>query len=117
MTAAGEGTENLRLLAEAFRNLKQRFPKDELASLCLRVAALIEGADGELTEPDDFRSWRAVWDAALRTFNAIIAALNESQLPVDEHLDIFGSLRGCSLACDVFLAFAQKLASMHIFGS
>ncbi|KAA6406842.1 MAG: hypothetical protein FRX48_09340 [Lasallia pustulata] len=55
-TAADEGTEHLRLLAEAFRNLKQRSPKGGLASLCLRVAARIEGANGEVTEPDNFRS-------------------------------------------------------------
>ncbi|KAL2008289.1 hypothetical protein VTN00DRAFT_8271 [Thermoascus crustaceus] len=116
-TAADEGTEHLRLLTEAFRNLKQRSPKGGLSSLCLRVAARIEGADGELTEPDSFGSWRTVWDAALRTFNVTMAALNESQLTVGEHLDIFGSLKGCTLACDAFLAFAQKFASMHIFGS
>jgi hypothetical protein len=46
-----------------------------------------------------------------------MAALNESQLPVDEHLDVFGRLRGCSLVCDAFLAFAQKFALMHVFGS
>jgi len=35
----------------------------------------MEGADGELTELDDFRSRRAVWDAALRIFNVTMAAL------------------------------------------
>lgn len=115
-----EGAEHLRLLTEAFCNLKQYSPKAGLSSLCLRVAARIEGADGKLIEPDSFRSWKTVWDAALRTFNVTMAALNASQLPVGEHLDIFGSLRGCSLGCDAFLAFAQNLkfaASMHIFGS
>lgn len=115
--AADEGTEHVRLLAKAFRNLKQRSKKGGLGSLCLRVAARMEGADGELIEPDNFRSWRAVWDVALRTFKVTMAALNESQLPVDEHLNIFGSLRGCSLACDAFLAFAQQFTSMHVFGS
>jgi hypothetical protein len=116
-TAADEGTEHRRLLAKAFHNLKQCSPTGGLVSLCLRVAARIEGADRELTEPDDFRSWRAVWDTALRTFNVTTAALNKSQLPVDDHLDIFGSLRGCSLACDAFLTFAQEFASMHVFRS
>jgi len=73
--AADEGTGHLRCLAEAFRNLKQHSPKGGPASLCLRVAARMEGADGELTEPDDCRSWRAVWDAALRIFNVTMAAL------------------------------------------
>jgi hypothetical protein len=110
-----------RLLTQAFRNLKQQHgPKEGLASLCFRVAARIEGAaDGELTttEPDEFRSWRAVWEAARRTFNVTMAALNESQLRVDEHLDVFGSLKGCSLACDTFLAVAQESAARHVFAS
>ncbi len=110
-----------RLLTEAFRNLKQRYgPKKGLASLCFRVAARVEGAaDGELstTEPDQFRSWRAVWEAARRTFNVTMAALNESRLQVDEHLDVFGGLKGCSLACDAFLAAAQESAATHVFAS
>jgi hypothetical protein len=116
-TAADEVTEHLRsLLAEAFSNLKRCSPKGGLASLCLRVAARIESPDGELSEPNDFRNWRAVWDSALRTFDITMAALSESQLFVDEHLDIYGSLRGCSLECNAFLAFAQKSASKHVFG-
>ena len=46
--------EHVRLLAEAFRNLKQRSPEAGLASLCLRVAMRIKGAEGELTELVDF---------------------------------------------------------------
>src|SRR6201999_3627374 len=62
-------------------------------------------------------SWRAAWDAALRTFNVTMAALDESQLSVEKHLDIFGSLTGCSLSCDVLVAFAQNSVPTHIFGS
>src|SRR5438045_219219 len=36
---------------------------------------------------------------------------------VNEHLDVFGGLRGCSLACEAFLASAPKSASTRIFGS
>ncbi|MCJ1386469.1 hypothetical protein MMC17_009595 [Xylographa soralifera] len=110
--------EHLRsLLVEAFRNLKRRSPKGVLASLRLRVAARVERADGELSEPKDFRDWRAVWGSALRTFDVTMAALSDSQLFVDEHLNVFGNLKGCSLACGAFLAFAQKSASKHVFGS
>ena len=110
-----------RLLTEAFRNLKQQHgPNGGLASLCFRVAVHIEdAADGELTttEPAEFRSWRAVWEAARQTFNVTMAALNESQLRVDEHLDVFGTLKGCSLACDTFLAIAQESAARRVFAS
>lgn len=109
-----ESTEYVRLLAEAFRNLKQRSPDGGLASLCLRLAV---GTEGELAEPRDSHSWREVWDTALRTFHVTMAALYESQLPLYEHLDVFGGLRGCSLACDAFLASAPRSASTLVFGS
>lgn len=115
--AEDEDTESLDLLIQAFQNLKQHSPKGGLASLCLRVAARVKAANGELIEPDNFYSWRAVWDGALRTFSITIVALNQSQLPVNEHLDVFGSLRGCSLACDTFREFTHNFASMHIFAS
>ena len=117
-TAAPDGdTELLRLLTEAFCNLRQRSKKRELASLRLRVAARIESQDGTLIEPDKFRSWSSIWDAALRAFNVTTTALNESQLPIVGHLDIFGSLRGCSLSCDAFSAFADTLAATHVYNS
>src|SRR5437762_13540534 len=81
-TAQDESTEHVRLLAEAFRNLKQWSPEAGLASLCLRVAVRIEVAEGVLAEPLDFASWRVVWDAAPRTFNVTFAALHTSQVPV-----------------------------------
>ena len=51
-----------------------------------------------------------------RTFQITIAALQDSQLSVED-LDIFGSLKGCSLACYVFRAFAQQSISWLVFGS
>ncbi|KAL1999309.1 hypothetical protein VTN02DRAFT_4710 [Thermoascus thermophilus] len=117
-----EDTEHRRLLTEAFDTLKRRSPTGGLSSLRLRVAARVDGADGEeLVEPDHFYAWRRVWDAALRAFKVTMAALSEARLPVTEQLDLFGSVRGCSLACDAFLlAFAHGPASMMmrtIFGS
>ncbi|KAL9078392.1 MAG: hypothetical protein Q9157_002687 [Trypethelium eluteriae] len=91
-TATDESAEHLRLLTEVFRNLKQRSPKGELSSLGLRVVARVEGPDGELIEPHEFCSWRAVWNTASHTFNVAMAALSESQLPVENHLDIFDGL-------------------------
>lgn len=100
-------------LTEAFRNLKQHSTKGGLKSLCLRVAARIEDADGDLVEPDSFHSWQPVWAVAVHTFNVVMAALDGSHLVVHEHLDIFGSLRGCSLPSDVFMA--RNFASMNAF--
>ena len=116
-TAAYNNADYSRLLAAAFGNLKRRSQKISLASLRLCVAARSEVTDGERTDRGDSRSWRTVWDTALHTFEVTMDALNSSQLPVTEHLDIFGSLRGCSLGCDAFLAFAPKFVSKHVFGS
>lgn len=65
---AGADQDMLTLLSEAFRNLKLRSSNGGLASLCLRVVARIENADGELEEPNAFRDWKHVWNTALRTF-------------------------------------------------
>ncbi|KAL9093955.1 MAG: hypothetical protein Q9165_003878 [Trypethelium subeluteriae] len=116
-TAVDEGTERLDLLTQAFCNLKQRSPKGELVSLHLRVVARIEAADGELIEPHEFLSWRAVWNTALHTFNIAKAALSESQLSVENHLNIFGSLRGCSLESNTFLNFTRKFALLRVIRS
>ncbi|BDD62559.1 hypothetical protein MPDQ_000923 [Monascus purpureus] len=53
--------------------------------------------------PQVFYSWEVVWDAALRAFNVAMEASRKSQLPVHDHLGVFGNARGCSLVCDVFL--------------
>jgi hypothetical protein len=107
-----DSTEHERLLTKAFRNLKQGSPEKSLASLSLRVTVRVEDSNGDLVEPHEYRNGREVWRAALRTFRVAMAALHESQLPVNEHLDIFGGAKGCSLGCDAFLAeFAPESAS------
>lgn len=117
-SAADEDIEDLgSLLAEAFLNLKKHSPRHGLASLCLCVTAGSKDGDRKLSEPEDSPAWRSVWASALRTFNLTMAALSESQLSVAEHLDIFGSTAGCSLACDAFLLFAQQPASKNVLGS
>lgn len=114
-STADEHRELVSLLAEAFNNLKRRSITDGLVSLRIRVVASIESTQGETRETIASRSWRTVWDVALQTFNIAVAALQKSQLPVSEHLDVFGSVRGCSLMCDAFLASAQKLLSVQNF--
>lgn len=111
--------EHSRLLAVAFRNLKQHSPGGGLASLALGVAAHV-GSEGTLIQPDDVRvrsAWRFVWDTAARTFSIAMTALEESQVSVGVCLDVFGQVPSCSLAHDVFLARAGLLASTQVFGS
>jgi hypothetical protein len=112
-----EFDEHVRLLTEAFINLKQRSPKGRLASLCLGVVVRSQPSEDGSPEPDISSSPKHVWATALRTFNITMAALQESQLPIDEHLDIFGGASGCSLAYDAFLPLTRRFASMSVFSS
>ncbi|KAI0386972.1 hypothetical protein F5Y04DRAFT_288777 [Hypomontagnella monticulosa] len=112
-----EEGEHLGPLTVSFQNIKQRSPTASLTSLSLRVTARTEDGDGVSAEPSEFLSQKAVWCAALHAFETTMAALSESQLSVDGHIDIFGSLRGCSLEHSSFLAFFQKPTAKHVFRS
>lgn len=110
-----DSTELLSLLIKAFSNLRQRSIGDKILSLHLQVAASVESANSESTDVPVTCSWRNVWDAALHTFNITMSALYQSRLPVNEHLDIFSSVRGCSLACDALMASFQESANVQSF--
>lgn len=94
-----QDTDLQSILTEAFTNLKQHSAAGRLASLSLRVA--LESWEA------GFYAWRPVWDAARRTFALVTTALRSSGLSVTGHLDLFGNVRGCSLACDAFLSFGR----------
>lgn len=104
--------EHQRFLSKALHNLKQKSPEKSLVSLKLHVAVLVENSNGDLVRPEKYCNGREVWKAALRTFRLAMMALRESQLPVNEHLNIFGDLRGCSLGYDAFLAEFAPTSTM-----
>jgi hypothetical protein len=113
--ATDNNAEHLHFLTEAFRNLKENNPHASLVSLSLGVDVRIEGPDGEATRPESFRCRSAVWNAAMKAFNLTVAALDSSQLPVTGKLDIFTSLRCCSLAWTAFQSFVRNFASTDVF--
>lgn len=77
--AAVDTAEHLRdLLAEVFSTLKRHYTQGRIASLCLRIAARTESADGELSEENEYRNWRSVWKEAQSTFNTTMEALSQS---------------------------------------
>ncbi|KAI1775413.1 hypothetical protein F4818DRAFT_48670 [Hypoxylon cercidicola] len=120
--AEGDGSNTpidnqVRLLTEAFSNLKQHSPRGRLASLCLRVSIRGQYFDDHTPVPDTFRLRKEIWAAALQTFNVTMIALHESQLPVDEYLDIFGGILGCSLMCDAFFSLTRLFTSVPVFRS
>ncbi|KAH8680556.1 hypothetical protein BX600DRAFT_504332 [Xylariales sp. PMI_506] len=115
-----DDTENLRLLTEAFANLKSLSPKGGLATLQLHIVVRVESLNEfhqEILEPPGFRLHKFVWNMARRTFHTTIAALRESQLAIYQHMDIFGRVKGCSLGCDVFQAFVSDSAFIQNFSS
>ncbi|OTB09180.1 hypothetical protein M426DRAFT_134044 [Hypoxylon sp. CI-4A] len=114
MSGIQNDDEHLRLLTRAFSNLKQRSPKGRLASLCLRVDVRSRDSTSESDGPSLRES---VWATALQTFNVTMAALHASQLPVDEHLDIYDGVLRCSLAYDALLPLTQQFSSMSVFSS
>ncbi|CZR69080.1 uncharacterized protein PAC_18981 [Phialocephala subalpina] len=66
------------------------------------IALVIEGAG------EDGPNRPRIWDAAASCFNITMLALGSSKLPI-EALDIFGSVRCCSLACDQVAAMLAKI--------
>ncbi|KAI0540366.1 hypothetical protein GGR58DRAFT_461087 [Xylaria digitata] len=101
--------EHVRLLTLAFRNLKANSPNGSLASLSLRAAAVSTCPD---TVP-----WTEFWVVARRTFKVTMEALEESDLSVTEHLDLFGGATGYSLEYDAFVAFARRRPPINAFGN
>lgn len=101
-----------QLLTDAFANIKTNSSNGGIATLCLKVTARAKGSEGRLAQPPEFGSWRAVWDAARFTFKTTMLALNQSQLRIDQELDIFSSVKGCSLAFDDFLDMSRVYSSI-----
>ncbi|KAK7978221.1 hypothetical protein PG988_005711 [Apiospora saccharicola] len=92
----------VRLLSDAFKNTAAHTAARKLHSLSLEVVVYRHDADHELP-PVDGGSWRLIWQSAAETFRIVFAALQESQLQVDE-LNLYNGsqLRRCSMAVNEF---------------
>ncbi|KAI8948685.1 hypothetical protein F4801DRAFT_556191 [Xylaria longipes] len=99
--------EHIRLLTVIFRNLKKNIQAGSIASLSLRVVLRVTRRTAHM--------WPETWATARRTFEITMAALNESNLSVDEHLDLFNSVPSCSLEYTAFLCLAQRPGPANIF--
>lgn len=115
MTTQSKANELIHLLAKAFFNLKERSKNGGLSSLCLRVTTTPQNSDDYIVQSEASKEWKEIWATALCTFNITMAALERSQLSVDDQLDIFGSVKGCSLRCDAFLSLPHAFPSTQIF--
>ncbi|PHH66074.1 hypothetical protein CDD81_599 [Ophiocordyceps australis] len=145
-TDTDESAQHQRLLTEAFCNIKKYSPTHRLASVSLAllappddpVTAMRDQDPVEGSEPDEedgyssdaieecyrykrrhrptCQAWPLVWGMALRTFNITMGALKTAQLPVHERLDIYSSLRGCSLSADALLDMALDSSWTQVFG-
>lgn len=113
-----ERAEQLYLLTQAFDSLKRYSPRKSLASLSLRVSP--DPRNGWENLPRDLNpllSWRMVWKAAMNTFTLTMAALNTAGLAVDEEMNVFGTVKGCSLTSDTFFSFTQTPVFARTFWS
>ncbi|KAI1748633.1 hypothetical protein F4782DRAFT_550505 [Xylaria castorea] len=99
--------EHTRLLTTIFRNLKKNIQTGSVISLTLRVVLRIMCGNAHM--------WPATWATARRTFEITMAALNESNLSVDESLDLFSSVSSCSLEYTAFLCLSQRPGPANIF--
>ncbi|KAK8134606.1 hypothetical protein PG984_006618 [Apiospora sp. TS-2023a] len=92
----------VRLLSDAFKNIAVNTVAGKLHSLSLEVVVYRHDADHELP-PVDGGSWRLIWQSAAETFRIVFAALQESQLQVDE-LNLYNGsqLQRCSIAINEF---------------
>ncbi|CAK7240918.1 MAG: hypothetical protein STHCBS139747_002374 [Sporothrix thermara] len=150
--------DHIRLLTQAFANLRQSSRHGSLASLSLTVGPNthpravyvvprhkrgvgnfpheVEAGTGRVrsssktragvagdSDEDDYvapyelpyrPSWRAVWDAAERTFDVATQALAASQLQLTDELNVFRNLIGCAMPFDVFLRFIQTQSTMAV---
>ncbi|KAI1764371.1 hypothetical protein GGR53DRAFT_530640 [Hypoxylon sp. FL1150] len=101
-------------LVKAFQNLRQFSSEDYgLSSLTLRVVPAVD-IMGTAHVPEEFRSYRSIWNVANQSFSLAMKALWKAQMPVRDHLDIFGSNTGCSLRYDAFMAFAEELTICQV---
>ncbi|TGJ82639.1 hypothetical protein E0Z10_g6143 [Xylaria hypoxylon] len=99
--------EHVPLLAEAFRNLKTNSPAGHLVSLSLRAAVV--------SSCPDAIKWSEFWTVVRRTFKVTMAALNEANLCVADHLDLFGGATGYSLEFDAFVIFTLRKVPVGMF--
>ncbi|KAL4948284.1 hypothetical protein BDW69DRAFT_189415 [Aspergillus filifer] len=89
---------DVRLLSQIFRNLIARGRYRSLRSLSLAVVVYREDAQKRLA-PIEGGGWMPIWQAATDTFHTALAALAKSGILVQK-LDIYNSLKRCSLACN-----------------
>ncbi|KAI0839523.1 hypothetical protein F5Y06DRAFT_303209 [Hypoxylon sp. FL0890] len=102
-----------RLLVQALSNLKEHSRFKDLISVRLKLVP----EDITEIQQDFFRSWRAVWQEAQRTFKVTVAALHEAQLPVKDSFYVFEGVDGCSLSVDTFSSFPREIAMGSVFES
>ncbi|KAK8078098.1 hypothetical protein PG996_004268 [Apiospora saccharicola] len=104
----------VRLLSDAFKNTAAHTAARKLHSLSLEVVVYRHDADHELP-PVDGGSWRLIWQSAAETFRIVFAALQESQLQVDE-LNLYNGsqLRRCSMAVNEFSSTLGSVRSLSI---
>ncbi|KAI0815446.1 hypothetical protein GGR55DRAFT_628904 [Xylaria sp. FL0064] len=99
-----------RLLNDAFTNLKQNSPRAGLVSLRVNAESLPKGTFYHL-------ALEMLWRTAQQTFETTMTALRKCHLPVSEHLELRGSVQGCSLSYrDALFRITDLASATTVFG-
>lgn len=107
-TASREYSKEIALLTEALTNLRHNSVYGGLESVILTVKGQSVVRKGGRAFPDTFPHWRSFWQTASETLEITFQALAESGVSVLK-LDIFGSIKRCSLACNKIAPLLERL--------
>ena len=115
-----ERADQLQMLTTGLTGLKQHSKTASLKSLCLRVSTSVQDDEMQYAHKEliPTQSWRAIWRAAIETFHLTMEAVIAANITIKEELDLFDSIKGCSLTYDTFIRFATITPSFRrIFGT
>ncbi|KAI5920488.1 hypothetical protein F4810DRAFT_713494 [Camillea tinctor] len=116
-----QSVEYVRLLTEAFINLKQRSPQTGLDTLRLSVSLRTrhhESDDGiDVSKPFERPPRRITWETAQQTFDVTMTAICKSRLAVTSHLHLFSSFPACGLVYNAFLPLSQRFVATGLHRS
>lgn len=107
-TASREYSKEIALLTEALTNLRHNSVYGGLESVILTIQGQSIVRKGGRAFTEAFPHWRSSWQTASETLEITSQALAESGVSVQK-LDIFGSIKRCSLACNKIAPLVERV--------
>ncbi|KUL84868.1 hypothetical protein ZTR_08198 [Talaromyces verruculosus] len=107
-TTSREYSKEIALLTEALTSLRHNSVYGGLESVILTIQGESVVRKGGRAFPETFPYWRSFWQTASETLEITSQALAESGVSVQK-LDIFGSIKRCSLACNKIAPLVERV--------